>query len=327
MMKKTGVLLIILSVFTAGCATIKDQKKNFDAAVDAVIEQSSLKKEIPPEDQLLKMDQLKIKPGYNYLPLRADIVRREEKTGEETRSCLGLHFKNDVYEPVDYKTIGLDLGNGLFLDSNMNLSLDIAEAAGFYKMENSTLTCNPDILEGEKFVIKKQGNKVRISEGRIWPDKTDVIIKENGAIIDEGFFSADKNIVTDDSSVSYKKGGLLGFLKYEKLEKNEKSFWRTGFTLSVKSKEFANTDNDGAVNISGFVFPHSNYIKLKNAGKKIAIVINGREFSLVRTKDKILFYDNKVFSGFMLEIHENEIVYTRNGIVSSLTQIIKIEKN
>ncbi len=330
--KKSAALIILIFLFTSRCASIDEQTKKINSVVDTIIEVQSLKNQIPEESQLITMDQLRIVPGYNYIPVRADIVRREEKTGEEKNSCLGFSYKEDVYEPVDYKNIGLNLGNGLFIDSNMNLSLDLADVTGFNKMENCTLTITDESFSGEKFVIEKRGNKIKILEGKIWPDRTDVILKENGATIDRGFFSANRNIVLSDSSAAFKQGGIFGFLNNEELKKNGNSYRIPGV---LTDKEFAVIENDGSLIFNGNIFRQGNTdnvfnsagnLRLKKEGKKISISCKGQEFYFVKSRNKIIFYEKRNYSGVILEINGDEIIYTQNGILSSIVQKIKIER-
>jgi hypothetical protein len=151
----------------------------------------------------VELSGLTLVPGYDIFGLRVNLLRSEMSTIEKKKTPQGTTIRKEVMTDAPDHILGVRLGNGLFLDYNRNLSVDLIEFFGLEDMDFNIVQINtkrfsPRIVYNrsgstfDKVVKKFMGGKVeafispeKISiQGSLLGGKADILITDTGIMLD-----------------------------------------------------------------------------------------------------------------------------------------------
>lgn len=140
---------------------------------------------------LENIEPFEVEPGLEFTGIRLDMIRNMEDPTVFDRKT-GLSLKGG-FAGVEYSPVGVHLGNGFFLDSNMNLSIDILNYFG---------------IEGN-FELKSVKNNFTKETWQISRDGEDYYIEFAGSLV--GGKSAVKN--GNEYLYAFDGGVVIGNIK------------------------------------------------------------------------------------------------------------------
>jgi hypothetical protein len=285
-MNKT--ILIFLFAVLAGCST--------------------LEKQIPPDSELLSPEKLDISPSFAPYFLRIDLVRQTHQVVTYERNDKGKTVPVTKNVPNDYSPVGVYIGNGVFLDSNMNLFLDVSKITGFAKRESFTVTAA--MYSRIFYRAEKQGNNVRVEtfteKGR---KVSNIILSENGGIIAGGFLEGDQAVTMTPDSARWRPVGKLGSLLEAEVKRNGNTSSVSGFMWNGRDLSLK---DDGSVSFGGL-------FDFKIRGKAMIFTYHQLfgaftdEYAVVRSKNRILYYHTGNYRGFIIEFSGDDILVSPAG--------------
>lgn len=273
-MKYYFICLIAVIVFMTGCRTMEITEDYND-------------------DETITLPPLQAKLDYELYQARIDIHRAT--TEKKYTQRLNATIEKELIERIskDYDLIGVNLGNGLFLDASLNLSLDLFELIGVKNKEafkiyekKSTITEKDIIYERQGKIAKKTTQNLlkNYLEYRFMSDK----------IIVETAKSSGYQIKQKDRYISYSIYGKLHDSTLTKLSKTDNG-------VSIPNP-WGNTE---------IVYDGNDKVYV---GKDLIIKHNGKElyflskkwfgnnmYKLKRTENQIVFFNEKS-DGFLVEL-------------------------
>jgi hypothetical protein len=262
---------------------------------------------IPEESDQISLEPLQVEIDYEVYLLRIDLIRQTTREEYTTTDWEGntVTQKEDVAVPYHY--LGVDLGNGLFLDSHNNLSFNILKLLGIDREDDFK------IVRGG-ITYEKTGNIYRLIYGN--SINTEITLQDTGATIVEsgGVIKAEANtrdIIVFNDEIIYKSRGALGGLFNTKIIKTP-----GGAVVPSIGKDRKITLNDnGSIHLSeGLV--------IKPTGKSLFFDLTGgfganrfyifkhRTYFLKRSKNSLVYYDKKL-NGITIDISEYAVTVTR----------------
>lgn len=277
---KLKVLTCIIFCFLfAGCMTIK-------------------KITIPDEAERLELQPLQAAAGYDVYQLRIDIVRQTTTKTETVTDSKGVTSTKTITENKPYHYLGVYLGNGLFLDANLNLGLDLIRLLHLEDRQNFTLIRKIPNLFQSQVIYKKEGNLITIEyRPAIMGIKQTITLNDKGAKIKGGFLQADQDITENASEIVYDPHGIFGEWSVLRLLKKENGAEIPGFWENMAVVKNA----DGTVTLP-------KYMKFEIAGREIVLKLSDifgivhKTYRLIMTNDSILFFDEHNW-GILIEIY------------------------
>lgn len=212
LIKTFSPLLFTLTIVftTVGCATLN-------------------REDIPRPDELQELEPLKAEPAYDVYLLRIDLMRQYTEYVTTTTDSQGRIVQQRHITPVPYHYIGVDLGNGIFLDANMNLSLNLIELMKLRNRKSFRFVFKSDSAFGEKRTISRQGDHVVIDYGGLFSSKTDIDLRPNGATFRGGVLSSDQDINVLEDRIVYDPHSIFGSWRETGIIKTESGARIPGF--------------------------------------------------------------------------------------------------
>jgi len=264
---------------------------------------------IPAESEQISLEPLQVEIDYEAYLLRIDLIRQTTKEEYTTTDWEGNTVTQTEEVDVPYHYLGVDLGNGLFLDAHNNLSFNILKLLGIDREDDFR------IVRGG-IVWEKTGNIFRLIYGNTVD--TEITLQDTGAtiVVSGGVIKAKANtrdIIVFNDEIIYKSRGALGDLFKTKIIKTP-----GGAVVPSIGKDREITLNaDGSIHLSeGLV--------IKPTGKSLFFDLTGgfgtnkfyffkhRTYFLKRSKNSLVYYDEKL-NGITIDISENAVTVTRGG--------------
>ncbi len=290
-MKKYAFLFLIIILAVSGCATLS-------------------KSDLPAQSDIIEFEPQKIDIAYDVMLMRIDLRRQtttQTRTVTTTDSQGRSSTRTETYEvPVAYHYLGVDLGNGIFLDANMNLSLNLFQLLGLGKDQDFTIVKKGRGWFGSDTTFTRTGSRLTIDFGGLFSSKMEVELKENNARFKGGILSNDQEISVENGRITYDPHGMF--------EGWGKSYiTTTGSSASIPGfwKDTAiNKNKDGSINLG-------DALVVRHEGKKIDFRYAGwfgteYVFTMVRTKNRIVYYDNRM-NGVMIEFAGDRVKTKSNA--------------
>ncbi len=286
-MKKALVLLI--AVFLSGCSSLD-------------------KASINDPSKHRELEALTVIPSYDVFLVRTDLIR---STHTETRTTTvnGQTQTTTVTVPDPYHYLCVNFGNGIFIDRNDNIYIDIME---FYGMDKNAFNITHQMNSfGKPEVYYKKAGNVFTREGKgLFSNKTTADISGNNVAIDEGFFGGGKAVITvTENEIVCDPKGILKWGKSKILKTGDSSVL---FPVFGKDLEIRKDD-------SGNVIVGEDNLKIESSGKQLKFIFRGlfkKEIIhyFIRTETGFVFYDEK-FRGVEVSKNGNQIsVYLNNKL-------------
>ncbi len=284
-MKNANVSLVLILFLVCGCATISAE-------------------DIPTLAERQDFEPLKIELAYELYGLRIDVRRQTTTTTTTTTDSKGNTVTQTQTVNVPYHYIGVDLGNGLFLDANGNLSLNILSLLGKSNRDDFAITQKSTGLLSRDIVYEKNSDLAIVKRGGL-AGTTEITVHQDGATFHGGFLKSEQDIIVKEDEIIYDPHGIFGSWSIARVEKTPDgarvpNFWKDGEIIFNSSTE---------VELStGLV--------LSNSGTSLELIFSGlfgmkSVFTMVRSGGKIAFFNEAQNHGFVVEISDNQIIYRR----------------
>lgn len=186
---------------------------------------------LPQEQPWQPIDPFTLTADSEIYGLRVDIYRTPKDANNDIAKALGGP-ENPASDASKYSWIGVDLGNGLFMDTHNNLSVDLVRLYGLkapFHIEETILGAFPvkvDFQLTDKTLERKGGGD----------NLPDVSAEFGKASIELHFTRPDSKatIYSEKDSISFDGHGLLGTNKYALLQHNQYRISRDGFVGSIE---------------------------------------------------------------------------------------------
>ena len=286
-MKRYFIIFFII-LLLAGCATHKVSY-------------------IPAESEQISLEPLQVEIDHEAYLLRIDLIRQTTTEEYTTTDSQGNTVTQTETVNVPYHYLGVDLGNGLFLDAHNNLSFNILKLLGIDREDDFKIVKNGIIYE-------KTGNIFRLKYGNAI--NTEITLKDTGATITKtgGVIKAKANqldIIVFNDEIVYEPHGVLGALMKTKIIK----------TPEGAVVPFIGKDREITLNANGSI-QLSEGLVIKPTGKSLFFDLTGRfgadriyffkhrTYFLKRSKNSLVYYDENL-NGITIDISENAVTVTR----------------
>jgi hypothetical protein len=140
---------------------------------------------IPAESEQISLEPLQVEIDYEAYLLRIDLIRQTTTEEYTTTDWEGNTVTQTEEVDVPYHYLGVDLGNGLFLDAHNNLSFNILKLLGIDREDDFR------IVRGG-IVWEKTGNIFRLIYGNTVD--TEITLQDTGAtiVVSGGVIEAEK---------------------------------------------------------------------------------------------------------------------------------------
>jgi hypothetical protein len=262
---------------------------------------------IPAESEQISLEPLQVKIDYEAYLLRIDLIRQSTKEEYTTTDWEGktVTEKRDVTVPYNY--LGVDLGNGLFLDAHNNLSISILKLLGIDREDDFKIVSGDAIYE-------KTGNIFKSTYGNTI--SSEITLNDTGAtiVVPGGVIEAKANtrdIIVFNDEITYKSRGALGDLFKTRIMKIPGG----AVIPSIGKDREITLDADGSIDLRGGLL-------IKPTGKSLYFDLTGgfgtnrfyffkhRTYFLKRSKNKLVYYGENL-NGITIDISENAVTVTR----------------
>ncbi|TAL35330.1 MAG: hypothetical protein EPN93_10590 [Spirochaetes bacterium] len=290
-MRKALILFFAALLIVSGCATLS-------------------KSDIPAPADLVKLEPQKIDIAYDVMLLRVDLQRQftsHTRTVSSTDSKGQTTTRTETYQvPVPYHYLGVDMGNGLFLDANMNLSLNLFQLLGIRKDQDFTIVRKGRGFFSSDTKFIKEGSKLTIDFGGLFSSKTEIEMKDNNARFKGGILSSDQDITVENDRITYDPHGM-----FEGWSKSQIVNVGSGASIPGFWKDtMINKNKDGSINLG-------EALVVRHEGNKVVFKYAGwfgteHVFTMVRTNNKIVYYDDNM-NGVMIEIASDRVKTKSSG--------------
>ena len=268
------------------------------AGVDkTLIEDSSLR--VSPKPLILKT-----KPEV-YL-LRADLVRNTQTVDDD--------HENFQKEDMNYHFVGVSFGNGLFLDYNQNLSVDLIE---FFDLDDKSfsITEKKAGIVGNQTKYVRDGESFTLTRNSLAPWKMRTSIKENEINIALGVFRTGIDITWEKNELIFKALGVVNVPDSTILVQKDEDhvFIGNWFTKD----EFVRS-SDSNITLG-------KYLTIERMTDEIVFDYKGfcgirQKFIYIILENGFIFYDSQ-FRGIEVTKNGNKIISRKNGQVVSVVEL------
>ncbi|MCP4135411.1 MAG: hypothetical protein GY754_30860 [bacterium] len=269
-MKKL-IYFVLPLILLASCATLKQT-------------------DLPAHAGRVDFEPQQVKLDYDVFFLRIDLFRQTTM-----RSNTQTHLDGNDTVPKPYHYIGVDIGNGIFFDANMNLSLDLLKLMQVDKNKDFKVIEKGDGILSSDTEWIKNGSDATIDYGGFWGSEIEIEVKENGAVV-KGY----QEIVVEPNKISYYPYGISS-------SGSKSTIVGTPAGAQISDLKISKNE-DGSLNLGKDLI-------VRNEGKKIIFKLSrwlgsDMEYVLIRDKNRIIFYDPKNFKGIKIDIIANKVLVT-----------------
>ncbi len=257
-------------------------------------------KELPPEEEIVAFKPLKLEMAYDLYHIRLDIQRQTTTTTTTQTDSKGITRTTTQTVDVPYHYIGVDLGNGLFLDARLNLSINLVKFFELEELDYFKVTYSSSGMFEPQTVFEKDGNQASRKVMALFGEEAHVTLTAAGARIRGGFLQSDQDITVGDNEITYDPHTILGDWTITRILRSGRglripNFWRD-FEMTL--------NEDGSVSLG-------DNLRISPEGKKLILEFSGifgfkKRYTFVRTDSHFYYYDENGY-GFMAEIGSDEV--------------------
>ncbi len=298
-MKIRRFIFPLLLIALSGCATLG-------------------REELPQQSELLELAPPKISIDFDVYLLRIDLNRQNTTHMSTSPESDGRMDPQTTTAPLPYHYLGVNLGNGVFLDASMNLSLNLIEILGFGKNDSFRIVERGKGWFGRDTTWIKEGNEISIDYGGPLTRKRSITIRENGAVFKRGILAGEQEIIVEPSRITFDPHGILGEWSKSHIEATPTGavipgFWHDTPVSTVRK--------DGSIALG-------NNLSLRLEEKALRFKYSGwfgaeTEYTLCRSKNRIIYIDKKN-RGLLIDITEGRVLvrYAMGGISTDTREFL-----
>lgn len=264
--------------------------------------------ELSKPSNLQQMDSLNLKTGYELYKLRIDLIRN---TTTETVGTSSGRNASTTTQTVDvpYHFLGVYLFDGVFLDLNNNLSVNVIHLLNNNGDGDFEIRQKTKFKEKSPFTyaVTRQGNSATCEQkSLIGKNISDISFSDNKVTIEGKGLSRDQDIILNPNGIVYDPHGIFGKLSRTEIVKTNYGLIVPRFGKDIE-----------------FTQPYYNTIELdrnttvKSYGDKIEFIYTGlfgskTIYTLLKLKDGYVFYDKKK-RGVRIKLINNQVFVEENG--------------
>lgn len=265
------------------------------------------KNDIPLEKDLEKLNPLELRLGFDVIDVKLDMIRSELEYLCDSPPCTKI---------ADRHNIGIYLGNGIFLDAHLNLTLDLVD---YFQLKDKDFSFQ--ILDGNVTTkVQKNAKEVNIEDDSFFERRYKAAFTEKGAKLDPDSILFQKDIFVEPNRILFDPRDVvvIGTSKsgVEKVSETKSRM----VTRATKPIEIELQSNKVLIG-DRFVIEYANekiHITKKSTSKDV-------HYTLLKSKGKVVFFNNQDLQGFYFTIQGNNVLvfeamgtkknYTMEGIL------------
>jgi len=270
-----------------------------------IINCSSLDLKNVPKESNRIIENVQIVPSYDVFLIRLDIFRQFTTTTTTSTNAQGQQVTTTQTVPVPYHYIGVDLGNGLFLDARLNLSINLLKFANLQGKDSFKIIKKGSGFFSSDTTYEKKNNKATITVSGLFGSETEIEFKKNGATFKGGFLTSDQDIMVTKNKITYDPHSIIGSWAVTEVEK------------TANGAKIPNFWSDKEMTLSNNVakLPSNFYISRK--GKELEIkyesLFSDKVFRFVQSKTRIMIF-NEDAKGVQIDYIGNIIKVQYSGM-------------
>lgn len=244
-------------------------------------------------DNYGELEPLKLEPGYELYDLRVDLkrhTREEEFNGGDEPRTMTLEL---VYMPI-----GFYIGNGVFVDTNFNLTVDVLQLYGIKEDEDFTILQNftNSYVKPRKYI--KQGDSFELLVGEDEDGKISVDYSGEEILTDRKP-GGEIAIKWEDETLIAEPTGMLKAMETHRISGGEKEY-----KIKLPLKKVYVT-----IGKEGLSFGESFDVAIEGKVMKFTYA-DGKVYRLVRIGEDVYFF-NRGYTGLHIAKEGNVITVTR----------------
>ena len=152
---------------------------------------------------------LTLVPGYDIFGLRVNLLRAEMSTIENKKNSNGTTVRKNVVVDAPDHILGVRLGNGLFLDYNRNLSVDLIEFFGLEDLDFHIVQLHTKRFSS-RIVYNRIGSTFEKVEKRFMGGKVEAFIHPEKISIQSSFLGGNAEILITDTGIMLDSKSIIG---------------------------------------------------------------------------------------------------------------------
>ncbi|MEQ9366823.1 MAG: hypothetical protein RIF32_21465, partial [Leptospirales bacterium] len=244
--------------------------------------------DLPPAEQRVELEALRVEPAYDVYALRVDLFRRTSRVVvQNADGSMGTRE-----QPLPYHYVGASLGNGLFLDANMNLSLDIVRLAGLEASRGFRIETTTGGVMARSTTIARSGDEAVVSRAGFFAGDSKATFHPGGVSLQGGWLSGRQEITVADHEIVYDPFGVFGNWSQTRVRRVENGVEIPG--LWSGSRVLLLNDE---VRFGG-------NLSIQYEGRQLRLVFSGlfgdRGKTLTRSRNRLAFFDDNL-RGFTVD--------------------------
>lgn len=274
--------------------------------------------DIPQQSDLLELKAPEISIGFDIYLLRIDLNRQHTTQMSTSPESDGRMSPQTTTAPVPYHYLGVNLGNGVFLDANMNLSLNLLELLDIDKDDSFKIVEKGKGWFGRDTTWIKEGNEVSIDYGGLLMRKRSITIRENGVVFKRGLIAGEQEILVEPSRITFDPHGILGEWSKSHIEATPTGAMIPGFW---RDTPISTVRKDGSIALG-------NNLSLRLEEKALRFSYSGwfgadTNYTLCRSKNRVIYIDEKN-RGLLIDIMEGRVLvrYAMGGISTDTREFL-----
>lgn len=269
-------VLLLSAVFFTGCTSLDkellQEPKNFE-----------------------ELEPLKLEPGIEPFDLRIDVKRQSR-----TESAASQTEARSMTVELPYSPVGFHIGNGIFVDTNFNVCLDVLELFGLDALDDFTIQQTFANAMKKPLRYAKEGDEFVLTVGKGGGKRIEADFGE-GEIEVERTPGSNYEIVREDDELAIVPTGVL-----TGIEKHTITGGDDEYRLKKPLKKIYITKNKGTLSFG-------DEFSVEMRGNAVIITyLNREEFRLVRVGGDFYFFD-KSYIGFRISREGNVISVSEKG--------------
>jgi hypothetical protein len=242
-----------------------------------------------------ELEPLTLEAGIEPYDLRIDVKRqtREEK-------AAGLTESRSMTVELPYTPIGFNIGNGIFVDTNFNICLNVLELYGIDELEDFSIsrTFANAMVKPQHF--EKEGDRFTLTAGSAGNKKLEATFQDDAIEIIRSPGS-NYEIVEEDGELAIIPLGVIKAIETHTIS-GEEGEYRVKKPLK---KIYVTTTKEGV--------SFGDYFTVDIRGNAMVFTfLNREQFRLIRIQDDYYFFD-KSYIGFKVSREGNTISVTEKS--------------
>ncbi len=261
--------------------------------------------EIKSNDNKVAIEALKLGMSMELYDLRIDL--RRETTTQTVSAANGVVSTQTVEVP--YHALGVYLFDGVFLDINNNLSINVIDLVDNTYQRDFEIKYKHKYKPNSPFdyEVERTGNEVKCMYKTLFgKGGSKVLFLDSLVVIEHQGLTNNENILVKEDRLRYFRKGVIGKHSKAEIVKTEQGFMVPRFG---RDKEYLQPEKN--------TIYIDKYTVVKNQGDKVEFIYKGLfgseiVYTLLKLRDGYIFHDKKN-RGIRIKVDGNKILVEENG--------------